>query len=144
MFRAIFAVPILGVVTALLSCAPFGIAFGRDLGQWGNTDPDVKAWFRSLKMPDDPLVSCCGEADGYYCDDLHVRADQAYCTVSDDRDDKKLKRAHVPIGAQIPIPPNKLGNYPGNPTGHSIVFIQINGFAPETYSVYCYVQGSGI
>ena len=48
-------------------------AHGRDLGQWENDDPAVREWYRTLMQPDLPKASCCGEADAYWCDDVHVR-----------------------------------------------------------------------
>lgn len=123
----------------------------RDSGQWENNDAATREWFRSLKMPDIPTASCCGEADGYYCDNVHIRDNKTYCTITDERPDEPLRRAHVPLGTEVFIPNNKLGNYPGNPTGHNIVFMGISrGINPgeiDTHSgglVYCYVQGGGI
>lgn len=123
------------------------IAKSKDV-EWGSiSDPETRAWFQSLMMPDHPSISCCGEADGYYCDDVKVTNGQATCTITDTRDDAPLRRTHLPVGTIVPIPPNKLGNYPGNPTGHSIVFLGINwniSGSPGAFNVYCFVQGSGI
>jgi hypothetical protein len=124
-------------------------AHARDLGQWGESSPETRAWFQSLRQPDRPSVPCCGESDGYWCDDVHVRGGNTYCTIDDDRDDEPLHRPHIPVGTEILIPPNKLGNYPGNPVGHSIVFMAISrGFDNEVNGtgsyVYCFVQTSGL
>src|SRR6185312_15615832 len=48
-------------------------AQARDMGQWEGSSPETRAWFRSLVQPD-TLVSCCGDADGYYADEYHVAA----------------------------------------------------------------------
>ena len=34
----------------------------RDLGQWDGVDPLHRQWFNGLKQPDNPILSCCGEA----------------------------------------------------------------------------------
>jgi hypothetical protein len=80
------------IVLALMLACDF--AGGRDLGQWGNTDPAMRAWYQSLMQPDVPTASCCGEADAYWYDEIHVREGRTFCTI--DR---------------------------GNPTGHWIVFV---------------------
>jgi hypothetical protein len=109
----------------------------RDLGQWENSDPDVRAWFEGLKQPDHPQSSCCGQADAYWCDDIHVREGKTYCTITDDRDNVPFKRMPVPVGTEIEIPDYKLKWDSGNPTGHAVVFLSSGGF------VYCFVQGTG-
>ncbi|MGZ3312446.1 MAG: hypothetical protein ACXU8R_28415, partial [Xanthobacteraceae bacterium] len=40
-------------------------ASARDNGQWEGSPPHVRRWFQGLKQPDNPRVSCCGEADAY-------------------------------------------------------------------------------
>ncbi len=112
-------------------------AHAKDLGQWENSDPVVRQWYKSLMMPDAPAVSCCGEADSYWCDDYYARDGKAYCRITDDRDDAPLRRPHIPIGTEIEIPPHKLKWDNGNPSGHSVVFV-----SPSLY-VYCFVQNGG-
>lgn len=131
------AVWLLVIVALCALCFNAG-ARARDLGQWETNDPQVRAWFQSLMMPDVPTASCCGEADAYWCDDIHVRHGKAFCTITDDRDNIKLKRTPVPIGTEIEIPDNKLTWKDGNPTGHSIVFLSTAGY------VYCFVQNGGV
>ena len=89
-------------------------------------------------MPDVPTASCCGEADAYWCDDVHVRDGKTFCTITDDRDNTKLMRTPVPIGTEVEIPDKKLTWKDGNPTGHSIVFLSTAGY------VYCFVQNGGV
>lgn len=113
-------------------------AHARDLGQWENTDPSIREWYRSLMQPDVPTLSCCGEADAYYADDIHVRDGKTYATITDDRDDKPLNRPHVPIGTEIEIPPNKLKWDRANPTGHGVVFLS------RDQRVWCFVQPGGV
>lgn len=110
----------------------------RNLGQWENADPQVRGWYQSLMMPDVPTASCCGEADAYWCDDIHVKDSKTFCTITDDRDNAKLGRTPVPIGTEIEIPDHKLTWKDGNPTGHSVVFLSSGGL------VYCFVQNGGV
>jgi hypothetical protein len=121
---------------SLFGCLIAG-ASARDLGQWGGSDPAVRQWYQALMQPDVPNASCCGEADAYWADDVHVRNGKTYATVTDDRTDEPLKRPHVDIGTEIEIPNNKLKWDGGNPTGHGIVFLGRSGY------VFCYVQPEG-
>jgi hypothetical protein len=125
-----------------------GVAFGcvigvvnaRDLGQWGaiNNDPAVREWYQALMQPDMPNASCCGEADAYWADEIHVKNGKTYATITDDRPDEPRMRPHIDIGTEIEIPNNKLKWDKSNPTGHGIVFLSRSGF------VYCFVQPGGV
>jgi hypothetical protein len=42
-----------------------GTALARDNGQWNNSPITVREWFQSLMQPDNPYMSCCGEADAF-------------------------------------------------------------------------------
>lgn len=110
-------------------------AFARDLGQWKDADPELRAWYQSLKQPDVPAISCCGEADSYWCDE-GARGQQVICTINDNRDDAALMRKHVPNGTVIEIPQHKINKDP-NPTGHAVVFLSMAGY------VWCFVGISG-
>jgi hypothetical protein len=133
----------------------------RDLGQWGNQDPAIREWFEHLKQPDNTSVSCCGVADGYWCDDYFVKDSHTFCKITDDRPDEPLKRKHVPLGTVIFIPDNKIKFGPNdpqresasNPTGHTIVFLAVSqylGADGETdeskngYGVYCFILDGGV
>ncbi len=136
-YRACETIIILGIAGLLLAlCA--GFAWSRDLGQWENNDPAVSAWYRGLMQPDNPQVSCCGEADAYWADEIHVRDGKTFATITDDRDDAPLRRPHIPIGTEIEIPPYKLKWDKSNPVGHNIVFLSVGGY------VYCFVQAGGV
>lgn len=113
-------------------------AYARDNGQWENTDPVIREWYRTLKMPDAPQVSCCGEADAYWADKIEVVDDKAYAIITDDRDDAPLGRPHVDVGTRIEIPPHKLKWDRSNPTGHNIIFLGGGN------NVFCFVQSTGI
>jgi len=94
----------------------------RDLGQWEAVDPAIREWYQALMQPDVPTASCCGEADAYWADEVHVRDGKTY----------------VEIGTEIEIPNHKLKWDRANPTGHGIVFLSRNGY------VFCYVQPGGV
>lgn len=109
--------------------------------QWeSTTDPAIREWMKSLMQPDNPGASCCGEADGYWCDGYRYdkTAKKAFCTITDDRPDAPRGRPHIPVGTVIEIPPNKLKWDSGNPTGHGVVFLS------RALYVFCYVQPGGV
>lgn len=122
-------------LAVLLIASP---ALARDLGQWENGDPAVREWYQSLMQPDVPAAPCCGEADAYWADEIHVRDGRTFATITDDRDDAPLRRPHIDVGTEIEIPNHKLKWDRSNPTGHGVVFMSPSKF------VYCYVQGTGI
>jgi hypothetical protein len=136
---------LIGALTALCYSTGYHIAHGRDFGQWENEDPAIHQWYQKLMQPDNPSVSCCGEADAYWCDDPHSRRDHLgnvhnFCTISDDRPDEPRRRRHIDIGTEIEIPDNKmLKEGQGNPTGHGVVFM-----GPTGHLVYCYAFGGGL
>ena len=60
----------------------------RDFGQWGETDPSTRQWFQALMQPDNPYVSCCGEADAYYSDSYELGPNGEYIAIiTDERPD---------------------------------------------------------
>jgi len=73
-----------GVIALLLILTMhFSRAWGRDLGQWDQSDT-ITQWYQTMMQPDAPAVSCCGEADAYWCDDYYSRAGKAYCKITDE------------------------------------------------------------
>jgi hypothetical protein len=117
-------------------------SYGRDLGQWEGTDPAVREWYKNLKRPDPGYenLSCCGEADAYWADEVHTRDGKIFAVITDDRPDEPLKRPHIDVGTEIEVPEVKLKWDNGNPTGHNIIFV--TGGIYRT--VFCFVQGTGI
>jgi hypothetical protein len=109
----------------------------RDLGQWEAVDPEIRQWYQALMQPDVPTASCCGEADAYWADEIHVRDGKTYAIITDDRPDAPRGRPHLDIGTEIEIPNNKLKWDKSNPTGHGVVFLSRNLY------VFCYVQPGG-
>src|SRR6185369_1441595 len=85
-----------------------GAVHARDFGQWETMDPEIKAWYQNLRQPDSPAASCCGEADAYFCGNLHTKTDYLghvhnFCTIDDDRDNATLRRSHIPNGTEIEV-----------------------------------------
>ena len=120
------------------------ITFVADNGQWETTDPQLRAWFQELRMPDNPQVSCCGLADAYYADKVYTRADgKNVAVITDERPDEPLGRPHVPVGTEIVIPDHKMKWDRGNPTGHNIIFLS-NPNAQGGRDVYCFIDGGGV
>lgn len=124
-------------VIALALVLSVHFANARDAGQWENSDPATRDWYQSLMQPDVPNASCCGEADAYFCDEIHVRQEKTFCAITDDRDDAPRSRPHRSLGTEFEIPNNKLKWDAGNPTGHAVIFLSRNDF------VFCFVQGIG-
>jgi hypothetical protein len=51
-------------------------ALARDSGQWGNQPAYLREWFQKLMQPDNPRMSCCGEADAFEADSFEVIGDE--------------------------------------------------------------------
>jgi hypothetical protein len=134
MFRVTLKTSIwLAVFVLVVSKAP-----ARDLGQWDDVDPAQRQWFNGLRQPDNPHMSCCGEADGYWADSYEVKGDQYVAIITDTRDDTKLgRRQHIAAGTRVAVPNSKIKWGSGNPTGHGIIFIGIGG------DVFCYLPPGG-
>jgi hypothetical protein len=104
----------------------------KDNGQWADVDPEVRAWIQSLTVPNSSM-SCCGEADAYEADLGEVGDDgRTYAVVTGTRGNP------LPIGTKLLIPPEKVQNKQGNPSGHVIVFARADGY------VYCFVPSGGV
>src|ERR1700756_3620354 len=103
----------------------------RDNGQWGGVDPAVRQWFQSLRQPDHPRLSCCGEADAFEADNFEVENDHYVAVITDGE-------GVIPNGTRIAVPNWKMKFDSGNPTGHGIIFIGTQG------QIYCYVTPGGV
>ena len=106
-------------------------ALARNNGQWESSPPHIRRWFQELKQPDNPRVSCCGEADAYEADLFEVDENRYVAIITDGKGD-------IPNGTKIPVPNHKLKWDEGNPTGHGIIFIGLQG------QVYCYIVPGGV
>lgn len=118
-----------------------GVVAAVVIGSAEAHDPDHREqaqWYQSLMQPDAPNASCCGEADAYWADEIHVRNGKTYATITDDRPDEPRHRPHIDVGTEIEIPNYKLKWDKSNPTGHGVVFLSRAGY------VFCYVQPGGV
>jgi hypothetical protein len=113
---------------ALVVCAP---AVARDNGQWENTPANVRQWFQQLRQPDNPRVSCCGEADAFEADSFEVDGDHYVAVITDGK-------GVIPNGSKFAVPNYKMKWDDGNPTGHGIIFIGSHG------QIFCYVAPGGV
>lgn len=128
----------LGIALGLLAALFLGSVKARA------HDPEhheFSEWYQELMQPDVPSASCCGAADAYFADEIHVRDGKTYATITDDRDDAPRGRKHVANGTVIEIPNNKLKWDRANPTGHGVVFLSVG---PMGTYVFCYVQPGGV
>jgi hypothetical protein len=57
------------VIVFMLLSLPAG---GRDNGQWGDQPIYLREWFQKLMQPDNPNMSCCGEADAFEADSFEA------------------------------------------------------------------------
>jgi hypothetical protein len=126
------------LAASLLLGAAIHAAHPRDLGQWENADPELSRWYKALRQPDNPGISCCGESDAYFADSFEVAGDQYVAIITDTRPDEPLKRPHIAPGTRVVIPNSKLKFDQGNPTGHGVVFMRPDG------TVFCYVPPGGV
>ena len=100
--------------------------------EWDNGPPHIRKWFQGLMQPDDPRVSCCGEADAYEAD-LFERDGNNWVAVITGQGPGVANKPYIAEGTRIRVPNSKMKWDQGNPTGHGIIFIGGSG------EVYCYV-----
>jgi hypothetical protein len=75
--------------------------------------------------------SCCGEADAYEADIFEVDGGHYVAVITDGK-------GEIPNGTKIPVLNHKMKWDEGNPTGHGIIFIGVQG------QVYCYIAPGGV
>ena len=107
------------------------IAHARDNGQWATSSVQIQHWFQSLMQPDNPSVSCCGEADAFEADTFEVEGDHFVAIITDGR-------GAIATGTRVQVPNQKMKWDQGNPTGHGIIFMGTNR------QIYCYVAPGGV
>jgi hypothetical protein len=115
-------------------------AHARDNG-WESTPANERKWFQSLMQPDNPSMSCCGEADAYEADLFETEGDHYVAVITDTRRDtfpNGAFRPHIPPGTRIAVPNSKMKWDQGNPTIHGYIFIGSSG------QLYCYVAPGGV
>jgi hypothetical protein len=119
----------LAALAALTMLLP--AAHARNSGQWADTPAAIRQWFQNLMQPDNPTMSCCGEADAFEADMFEVEGDHYVAIITDGK-------GILPPGTRIAVPNTKMKWDAGNPTGHGIIFLGGNG------QLYCYVAPGGV
>jgi hypothetical protein len=121
------------VVLAFIALAFIALgatAAARDNGQWADSPAEIREWFQSLRQPDHPRISCCGEADAFEADIFEVEGDHYVAIITNGK-------GVIQNGSRISVPNAKMKWDKGNPTGHGIIFIGDRG------QIYCYVTPGG-
>jgi hypothetical protein len=107
------------------------IAIARPGPQWADVPANIRQWFQSLMHPDNPYMSCCGEADAFESDLFEVEGDHYVAIITDGK-------GLIANGTRIPVPNAKMKWDAGNPTGHGVIFLG------SERQVYCYVTPGGV
>jgi hypothetical protein len=106
-------------------------AEAREGRQWSDSPIAIQQWFQALMQPDNPHMSCCGEADSFEADQFEAKGDHYVAIITDGK-------GVIPNGTRIEVPNQKMKFDAGNPTGHGIIFIGSSG------QVYCFVAPGGV
>lgn len=95
--------------------------------------PDISFYYESLRMPDMPMISCCGWGDAYKADQTEIDpiTGDLVAVITDTgpdiiplADGRIINRLHIPAGTKFVVPKSKIRKKPiPNPTGHTIIFI---------------------
>jgi hypothetical protein len=118
-------------IAAFLAVGAVTGSLARPGPQWADQPIAVREWFQSLRQPDQPAMSCCGEADAFEADAFEVEGDHYIAIITGGK-------GAIPNGTRISVPNKKMKWDAGNPTGHGIIFIGSSG------QVYCYVAPGGV
>lgn len=119
----------LAILVALATLCP---AAARDNGQWGDQPMEIRQWFQSVMRPDQPYMSCCGEADAF---DVELAGDNPDGSIATRIVDGK---GMIPNGTAIDVPRSKLQAKYGNPLDAYILFLGSSG------QIYCLIPKSGV
>ena len=69
---------VLPIGFAVLTAATANFGYARDRGQYASTNPEIKAWFESLKSGRGP---CCSDADGSALSDVDWKSGSGHYLV---------------------------------------------------------------
>ncbi len=129
--RDVWAALLILILASIVLGVGVVAAIARDDGQWADVPQNIREWFQSLKQPDHPRVSCCGEADAFEADSFEAEDDHYVAIITNGK-------GMIANGTRIAVPNRKMKWDKGNPTGHGIIFIGMQG------QVYCYVTPGGM
>ena len=99
-----------------------------NFGQWGLSRSRCAS---GLMQPDNPFLSCCGEADAYWVDNFEVDEAAMWPSSPTSVPDGPLGRMHREVGETVLVPNSEVKWDDGNPTGHGIISMATAG------EVYC-------
>ena len=121
-----------------LSCSP---VFAENWVTSG--DAEIDAWYEGVQrnyyngQEFDSGGRCCGKADAYYADKSESIDGQWIVTITDDR---MVPNRVDRNGQTFAINPDIIDRLrQGNPTGHVVLFVLVNGDLP-----YCFFPGEGV
>ena len=120
------------LIGGMLALALYLTAHARPGPQWAGEPENIRHWFQNLMQPDNPVMSCCGEADAFEADQFDIEGDHYVAIITDGK-------GVLPTGTRIPVPNNKMKWDNGNPPGHGIIFLR----SGDNW-VYCYVAPGGV
>jgi hypothetical protein len=122
------------ILLALLIFSPAWAGDLRGLADKCENAALCHVWFGKVMQPDNPQVSCCGEADAFEADSFRVDPERPGFTVVTITDERGI----VPEGTEVYVPNSKITWKFGNPIGHGIIWINTEGH------VYCWVPPGGV
>ena len=71
-------------------------AQARDNGQWNDSPWQVRRWFQQLMQPDNPNLSCCGEADAFEADTFEVDGDHYIAVITEPENEVGCRKSDRP------------------------------------------------
>ena len=95
------------------------VAQARDNGQWAQSDPATREWFRSQRNPT-TKVPCCSEADGTYAEE-DIRGDDYWARFTYQRWDMSGKKYASEVSEWMRVPPETVIHDP-NRHGSPVVW----------------------
>ncbi len=110
-----------------------------------NRKETCQQWVAQTKMPDNRMVSCCGDADAFITDGYVFEDGKLFAIFTEDYPSQIQNNTPLMAfkkGDRIEIPINKINDARldgGNPSGHSVTFIN-----PYNGQVYCYFGPTGV
>lgn len=121
---------ICGAILFMLSLFTVDLSFARDSGQWTQSSPELREWFRRQQNPTNH-VPCCSEADGSYVEE-------------DIRNGHYWVRFDLTGGEWMPVPDEIVIHDP-NRNGAPVIWWYYDGgqHKIENLKFRCYAPGGG-
>jgi hypothetical protein len=101
--------------------------FGHDRSEYDSVAPEVRRWFKTLKVPG-TMLSCCDESD---------------CQPTEEAIEGQGYLARAPDGTWIEIPDATILNNTSNPVGSPVLCsTKITHRNVSHWHIYCFVPGA--